>query len=195
MCVVCPSPPAQWIRDLALLATAPLDNLVNSNFFPLPQSNAQVRQAAPPGVLGCGIMRLYVLYGWLRMRVRGRSRGGMGSDTASAHSWNHARWASAPPKARASSSPGPTSLAQLRALVNTALNDYCFIEVSKRAHRWPRSPANLLRAARPGSAPPPSAARLSVCLPSLQEQPLDMTRPSPCAALPLPVLCLPHARR
>ncbi|PNW80474.1 hypothetical protein CHLRE_07g319002v5 [Chlamydomonas reinhardtii] len=32
-----------WIRDLAYLATAPLDNLVNSNPLPLPQSNAQLR--------------------------------------------------------------------------------------------------------------------------------------------------------
>ncbi|EFJ46491.1 hypothetical protein VOLCADRAFT_93011 [Volvox carteri f. nagariensis] len=32
-----------WIRDLAILATAPLDNIINSNWLPLPQSIGQLR--------------------------------------------------------------------------------------------------------------------------------------------------------
>ncbi|GLI67598.1 hypothetical protein VaNZ11_011840 [Volvox africanus] len=32
-----------WIRDLAILATAPLDNIINSNWLPLPQSIDQLR--------------------------------------------------------------------------------------------------------------------------------------------------------
>ena len=32
-----------WIRDLAYLAESPINNVINSNFFPLPQTDDQLR--------------------------------------------------------------------------------------------------------------------------------------------------------
>ncbi len=41
-----------WIRDLAILATAPLDNVINSNWLPLPGSVDEVTTRAAHSLPG-----------------------------------------------------------------------------------------------------------------------------------------------